>query len=105
MLFFFIYICAMNETLYITSASSKIERIDRLNSIITALELQIVNIGAGNSDVQSYSLDDGQTKIQTQYTSIESIVKAIEGFEKIKERLLNQLNGHVILLRDVRGLQ
>lgn len=95
----------MNETLYITSASSTIERINRIDSIILALELQVVNVGAGNSDIQSYSLDDGQTKIQTQYTSIESITKAIEGFEKIKERLLNKLNGRSILLRDVRGLQ
>ena len=95
----------MNETLYITSAISLLDRIARLDSIILALELQIINVGAGNSDVQSYSLDDGQTKIQTQYASIESIAKAIEGFDKLRERLLNQLNGRSMLLRDVRGLQ
>jgi len=95
----------MTETIYITSASSLLERISRIDSIILALELQIINIGAGNSDVQSYSLDDGQTKIQTQYTSIESIVKAIHGFDTLRQRLLNQLNGRSIILRDVRGLQ
>jgi hypothetical protein len=95
----------MNETLYITSATSLLDRIARIDSIILALELQIVNVGAGNSDVQSYSLDDGQTKIQTQYTSIESITKAIQGFDALRERLLNQLNGRSMILRDVRGLQ
>lgn len=95
----------MNETLYITSATSLLDRIARIDSIILALELQVLNIGVGNSDVQSYSLDDGQTKIQTQYTSIESINKAIFSFDTLRERLLNQLNGRAMILRDVRGLQ
>ena len=95
----------MTETLYINSATGLKDRIDRLDFIIQALELQVVNVGAGNSDVKSYTLDDGQTKISSEYQSMDSLVKAIEGFERLKERCLNQLNGRTMLLRDWSGLR
>lgn len=65
----------------------------------------MVNVGTGNSDIESYTLDDGQTKISTTYRNVESIIKAIVGFEALRDKLLNQLNGRTTILRDWRGLR
>ena len=95
----------MTEILYITSTSSILDRINRLDQIMLKLETQLINVHAGNSDVKSYMLDDGQTKITSEYNSIESIAKAIDALDKKREQLINQLNGRCITLRDVRGLR
>lgn len=96
---------ACTETLYIKSASTMLERINRIDQIILALELQVVNVAAGNSDIEEYSIDDGQVKIKTIYRSVDSITKAIHGFETLKNKLLNQLNGRVTVLRPFSGLR
>lgn len=95
----------MNEIVYIDSATSILERINRIDTIIDALILQMSTVGTGHSDLASYSLNDGQTTIATQYTSPELIQNAITGFKRLRERYLNELNGRVMICRDVRGLQ
>lgn len=95
----------MNEVIYIDSATSLLDRINRIDTIIDALILQMSTVGTGHSDISSYSLNDGQTTISTQYTTPELIQNAIAGFEKMRERYVNKLNGHGMILRDVRGLQ
>ena len=52
----------MNEILYIESATSLIEKIERYDAILLALEAQSL-IAVGDSNVEEYSLDDGQIKI------------------------------------------
>jgi len=94
----------MTETIYIQSATSQLERLQRINNIIDALELQILE-NVGNEPITEYSLDDGQVKIRTVYRSIEAMTKAIEQLEKIKYRLLNELNGRSIVLRPWQGLR
>lgn len=95
----------MTEYQYIIDSTSLKERYDRLVQIITALELQQVS-AAANSDVQSYTLDDGQTKISTQYRSAESISKAILMYERLKNKILDQLLGtRVVVLRDAKTIQ
>jgi hypothetical protein len=54
---------------YIIDSTSLKQRYDRICSIITALENQQL-LMAGNSDVVTYSLDDGQTRISTTYRKI-----------------------------------
>ena len=95
----------MNEIIYIDSATTIIDRINRIDAIIDALILQMSTVGTGHSDIESYSLNDGQTTISTQYTTPELIQNAITGFEKMRERYLNKLNGRGMILKDVRGLQ
>lgn len=95
----------MNEILYINSASSYVDKINRIDVIIDSLMLQMTNVRAGNSDVQSYKINDGQTVLETEYTSIELIENAITGFERMRERYVNKLNGHSFILRDWRGLR
>lgn len=95
----------MTEIVYIDSATTLLERIARINAIIDALLLQMSNVGTSHSDLSSYSLNDGQTTISTQYTTPELITNAINGFERMRERYVNKLNGRGMILRDVRGLK
>lgn len=95
----------MTEIIYIDSVTSLQERITRIDTIIDALLLQMSSVGTGHSDISSYSLNDGQTTISTAYTTPELIQNAINGFERMRERYLNKLNGRGMILRDVRGLQ
>lgn len=95
----------MTEIVYIDSATTLLERIARIDAIIDALLLQMSNVGTSHSDLASYSLNDGQTTISTQYTTPELITNAINGFERMRERYLNKLNGRGMILRDVRGLK
>ncbi len=92
------------ETLYIESATSLKDKIDRYNRIIEALETQMELVAAGNSDITSYSMDDGQVKISTQYRDPLSISKAILKFEQLKQKALNTLNGRNVALRPYRGM-
>lgn len=92
------------ETVYIESATGLKTRLDRIVAIIEALELRQVEV-IGNSDVEEYSIDDGQIKIKTIYRSSEQIAKAIEAYEKLKQKLLNQLNGRVMAVRPWQGLR
>lgn len=91
------------ETLYIESATGLTERLARIEQIIEALELRQIAV-IGNSDVEEYQLNDGQVNIRTIYRSAESIAAAIEAYEKLKQKLLNKLNGRQMVLRPWQGL-
>lgn len=95
----------MNEKLYVDSASSLEAKIARIDTIITALEDQFINSAAGNSDLEYYTLDDGQTKITTAYRDVRLIPQAISRFETLRTMYINRLNGRCRILRDVRGNQ
>jgi hypothetical protein len=95
----------MTEYQYVIDSQSLKARYDRICSIIEALELQQLAV-TGNSDVLSYSLDDGQTRINTQYRSAMDIAKAIESYEKIKNRILAKLTGSsIVRLADAESIQ
>lgn len=90
---------------YIIDTDSLKERYDRIQAIITALENQQVLV-TGNSDVVSYTLDDGQTRITTNYRSTEQIAKAIESYERILERIANKITGtRIVRLSDAGTIQ
>jgi len=93
----------MNETVYIEGATGLIDRLSRIESIIEALELRQVAV-IGNSDIEEYSLNDGQIQIRTLYKSAESMAKAIMSYEKIKQSILNKLNGRGMVLRPWQGM-
>lgn len=91
------------ETLYIEGATGLLERLTRIEQIIEALELRQIAV-IGNSDVEEYQLNDGQVNIRTIYRSAESIEAAIEAYEKLKQKILNKLNGRQMVLRPWQGL-
>lgn len=94
---------ACTETYYITSATSKLERLDRINQIIEGLELHQITV-IGNSDIGEYQIDDGQIKIRTIYRSASDIAKAILSYTRIKNQLLSELNGRQVALRPWQGM-
>lgn len=93
----------ITETIYIQGADNLYERLKRIDQIIDALELNLLE-NIGNSNIDEYSLDDGQVKIKTIYRSTKDISNAIDALEKQKQRLLNQLNGRNMVLRAWQGL-
>lgn len=94
----------MNEKLYIESASSLLERYNRLCDIVDALELSLLD-EAGKDGIESYKLNDGQVDIQTQYRSVEDRVAGIRALDFLRTRTLNKLNGNSFVLRSARGLR
>lgn len=95
----------MNEKLYVQSASSLEEKINRIDAIIDALILQTSDVATQNSDLEYYTLDDGQTKITTAYRDVRLMPQAVSRWQTIKQMYINQLNGRGRILRSVRGMQ
>ena len=86
--------------IYVADAGTDLQtRIIRLNQIIDALQIAALD-AASNSGISEYSLDDGQTKIQQSYRNIEEITRSINAFEALKQKYINQINGHVVRLVD-----
>lgn len=95
----------MTEYQYVIDSTSLKQRYDRISAIITALENQQL-LMAGNSDVLSYSLDDGQTRISTNYRSPDQIAKAIDQYEKILKRIEAEITGtRIVRLADAESIQ
>ncbi len=95
----------MTEYQYIIDSTGLKDRYDRICLIIAGLETQQLAVIA-NSDIEEYTLDDGQTKIKTVYRDLESITKAILDFTKIKNQILQQLTGtRIVRLADAKAIQ
>lgn len=91
-----------SSDIYINSATSLREKITRINNVITALENAALTAASGQN-IQEYSLDDGQTKIRTAYRNASDIAQAINAFEFIRQRWVNQLNGRHVRLVDSKN--
>lgn len=85
-----------SSAIYISSASSLREKVARIEAVIIALEETALTAAAGDN-VTSYTLDNGQTKINTMYRSAAEIANSILAFQRIKTRYINQLNGGAIV--------
>jgi hypothetical protein len=90
--------------IYIAGATSTRDKITRIDAIITAL-LTVSLTAASNDNISSYMLDDGQTKINTAYKGVDSVVNSIKAFEGLKTYYQNQLNGRVIRLVDSKNFK
>lgn len=84
---------------YIECASDLRDKIERINTIITALEDTALK-AAANDNISEYSLNDGQTVIRTVYKGADAVLRSIEAFEKIKQMYVNRLNGRTFRLVD-----
>ena len=93
----------VTEKVYIESATSLEEKLARYDTIILALENRMIDAGTDNATTGSYSVDDGQVKIQNMYTSVDAMEKGIEAFEYLRNKILNKLNGRQMVLRPWRG--
>lgn len=93
----------LSEKLFIDSAKDMEDKVNKIDLIIAAL-LDLATDSAGKDDVAEYTLDDGQTKIRTEFRGMSSILKAIDDYERLRQRYLNRLNGRVMRLVDSKSV-
>lgn len=91
-----------SASVYISSRTTLRAKITALDSIIDKLE-EMALVAAGTVNIEEYSLDDGQTRIRTKYTSSLQITESILAFERIRQMYINRLNGRMSRLSDGRN--
>lgn len=75
---------------------TKIAQIDVfLESLYTTATTSI-----SNGSVAEYELDTGQSKQKVKYTTMESVLKTIEGYEKLRQMLANKLISRTFRVMD-----
>lgn len=87
--------------IYINESADLHGRVVRIDQVIDALLTTAADSAAsGTGNYKEYSLDDGQTKIRTVYSTIADIYASINALEKLKQLYLNRINGRVFRLVD-----
>ena len=67
--------------------------------------LRLTEVSEGSAaTVDEFSLDDGQMRVRTKYRSIADVEAGIKSLLRLKSHYVNQYNGNITVLRDVRGL-
>ena len=74
------------------------EKIAKIDALIDAMLDQSLAM-VGKSGTFSYSMDDGQIKVATQYRSMDEVMKGVDALEKIRQRYINRINGPITVLR------
>jgi len=89
---------------YVESATTLEARIERVQLIISAMEIQALASPGTSGKFEEYSLDTGQTKVRTKYRNPQELQAAILAWDgllqKLIARLNNQRTGRVVQLRD-----
>ncbi len=75
-------------------------RIARVESILTALENAMLD-GTMDLGREGFSFDDGQTKIQTNFKSLDQISKAYEHWLKVHGLLMLRCDGGIFTARNM----
>lgn len=88
----------LTVTEYIQSKTSLDAKILAIEVLIDAMILSSVEY-VENSGTLSYSMDDGQMKVSTQYRSVQEITNGIRGLERILQLYINRRNGNLTVLR------
>ena len=92
-----------SESLFIDSATNMAEKVVKIDLIIAAL-LDLSLTAVGKQDIKEYTLDDGQTKIRTEFRGMSAILRAIDDYEGLRQRYFNRLNGRVMRLVDSKSV-
>ena len=78
--------------------------IGQIDALIDSLMLTALkSVGSGN--IVQYKLDTGQTKTDVTYSSTESVTKAIEQYENLRQRYVNMLTPRVVRMMDGRNFR
>lgn len=84
-----------------TSIRAKITKIDAVIDALLTTALKSVQTG----NRVEYQIDTGQTKQKVVYSSTESVTKAIQEYEKIRQIYVNKLTGSEFRNVDQRNLR
>jgi uncharacterized protein YejL (UPF0352 family) len=89
---------------YLATTSSYQDKIVKIDKVIAALFVTLEK-AATNEDISSYSLDDGQTKVMTQYKSASQVSASIEAMEKLRAYYNSKISGNkIVRLVDSKNL-
>lgn len=89
--------------IYVDSATDLKDELCRINTILKGLKNALAASLSG-AMTESYSLDTGQTKVNTKYRTYKEITDALLFFEQRKQITLNDLNkSRVVRLVDGRN--
>ena len=88
--------CTQRE--YIQSKTSLNAKIVAIEALIDQMLLSAID-AIDDSGTASYSMDDGQMKVTTQFRSMTEITAGIRSLEKILQLYINRRNGSVTILR------
>jgi len=79
----------------------KIASIDAI--ILSLYDTALKSVGTGN--MIEYEIDTGQTKQRVQYSTTDSVIQAIQGYEKIRKMLVNSLSPRSFRLMDSKNFR
>lgn len=88
--------CSIKQ--YYLSQTTLDARIAAIEALIEAMLVNGID-AVDNSGTASYSMDDGQMKVTTQYRSLDQIQKGIWWLERVKNYYVSKLDGSVTVLR------
>ena len=83
---------------YITSRASNKAKIEAIELLIDSMYDKMID-AIDDSGTASYTLDDGQMKISTEFRSLDQIIKGINALETQLQMYINRYNGRTNILR------
>jgi hypothetical protein len=83
---------------YITSITDIRTRIVKIGDIIDFMEDALLQLAEDGVTVQSYSIDSGQSKVETNYRNPVQILTTIQALERRRNKLTAQIDGHITKL-------
>lgn len=96
----FIKVCDVN----LQSASTIQGKIEKIDAIIDSL-LTVAMSTVGEGNIAEYELDTGQTRNRVKYNSQSSVMAAIQNYENLRQRYVNQLTPRMVRLMDQKNFK
>ncbi len=93
-----------SSEMYIESAKTLKDKVKKIDAVIAGL-LTAATTSAANAHITSYSIDNGQTKINAEYSGTASIFASIKGFEELREYYKQKINGRVFRMIDSKNFK
>lgn len=88
--------CTLKE--YVQSKESYESKIVAIEALIDAMMINALDT-IEDSGTASFSMDDGQMKVTTDFRSMSEITKGIHSLDSLKQMYINRRNGHIVVLR------
>ena len=92
-----------SSAIFINSAKTDKESIARIDAVIDALYTTVLK-AAETGNIEEYTLNDGQVKINTIYRNPKEVTATIQALQVFRQKFVNSLNGRVFRLTDGKNL-